>query len=230
MTDRLVVIPRGVDLEYFSPNLEAGRVAAMRRQWGGSENARVILLPGRLTRWKGQHVLIAALAQMARGNRLPTDLRVVFGGDAQGRLGYARELEAASLSAGLQSVVVFAGHITDMPAAYAAAAIVVSASTDPEAFGRVPVEAGAMERVVIATAHGGAEETVLPGESGLLVPPGDIGALAEALFNTLSMSKERVAAMGARARAHVTAHYSVQRMCEETLSVYARLLQRSTAP
>src|SRR5947209_17374482 len=103
------------------------------------------------------------------------------------------------------------GHMGAMPLAYAAADIVVSASTDPEAFGRVPPEAAAMARPVIATDHGGARETVLAGISGLLVRPGDSDAMASAIADLLSRPPDQLAKMGEAGRAHIRANYSLER-------------------
>jgi glycosyltransferase involved in cell wall biosynthesis len=115
-------------------------------------------------------------------------------------------------------------HIIDMPAAYLASDIVISASTDPEAFGRVAAEAGAMGRPVIASDHGGARETVLPNRSGLLIPPGNTEALGHALRALLSAPDEERRRMGEAGRAHVRANFSLERMCADTIAVYRRLL------
>ena len=222
----LTVIPRGLDLKRFDPQAVAPeRVAALRELWGVKEGMRVILLPGRLTRWKGHPVFLRALARLNEEGRLPAVVRAVIAGDAQGREGYVHEVESGIADRGLHDVVKVADHITDMPAAYLAADIVVSASTDPEAFGRVPPEAGAMGRAVIATDHGGARETVLAGESGLLVTPGSARAMADALARLLALSPAELAAMGAKGRAHITANYTVERMCAATLDLYRLLLE-----
>jgi glycosyltransferase involved in cell wall biosynthesis len=107
---------------------------------------------------------------------------------------------------------------------------VVSASTDPEAFGRIPPEAAAMGRPVIATDHGGARETVRSGQTGLLVKPGSATALADALRDLLARSPAELAAMGSRGRAHIQANFTVERMCEDTLNIYAKLIERSRKP
>src|SRR5205823_7531475 len=101
----------------------------------------------------------------------------------------------------------------DMPAAYVLADVVVSASTDPEGFGRVIVEAQAMGRPVIATDHGGARETIVPGITGWLVPPRDPAALAGAIGEALALGREAQAALGRRARAQVAAGYTRELMC-----------------
>src|SRR4029077_13222988 len=208
----LTIIPRGIDLGYFDPaRVSPERIATMRDWWLAKDRERVILLPGRMTRWKGQLVFVRALAQMKREGRLPEGVRAVIAGALQGRSGYVREIIATIEESGLKEMVVVSDHVTDMAGSYLAADIVVSASTDPEAFGRVPPEAAAMGRPVIATDHGGARETVLAGQSGLLTPPGGAAALAEAFVDLLARPAGILAAMGARGRAHVAGRYTVQR-------------------
>lgn len=222
---RLVVIPRGVDFSRFDPRaVSAERVDALRRRWGVRPGQVVVLLPGRLTRWKGHPVLIDALGRLKRERGLE-NARAIFAGDAQGRIGYEVELRQHMAANDVEEFTHIAGHVSDMPAAYLASDIVVSASTDPEAFGRVAAEAGAMERAVIATDHGGAREVVVQGQSGLLVPPGDAAALAEALSRLLSNTEIR-ASMGQTARRHVAAHFTVERMCADTIQLYRELLAR----
>ncbi len=223
---RLVVIPRGLDLDQFDPgNVAPERIARMRQSWGIGAGERVVLLPGRLARWKGQLVLLDALHRLRQHNLFPPGTRAVIAGDAQTRDSYRDEIRQAITSHGLDGMAVLSDHLTDMPAAYLAAHIVVSASTDPEAFGRVAPEAAAMGRPVIATDHGGARETVLAGTSGLLTPPGDAAALADALAGLLARTPERLAAMGQSGRAHVRDRFTVTRMCADTLGVYRRLIE-----
>jgi glycosyltransferase involved in cell wall biosynthesis len=224
---RLTVIPRGLDLDIFDPSkVEPARIQSLRDWWAAPPGVRVILLPGRLTRWKGQLVFVRALARLKREGKLPEDVRAVIAGASQGRSRYLKEVIDAIAENALGDVVLVSDHIADMPAAYLAADIVVCASTDPEAFGRVPPEAAAMERPVIATDHGGALETVLSGESGLLVRPKSATALAEALAELLARSPAELAAMGQRGRAHIEAKYTVERMCAATLELYRELIER----
>jgi glycosyltransferase involved in cell wall biosynthesis len=222
---RLVTIPRGIDLKHFDPvTVEASRVTSLYARWHVQQNERLVLLPGRLSRWKGQLVLLEAVAGLQKADRLPHGVRVVIGGDAQKRDLYREELKEAVTRYELHGVASIEDHIEDMPAAYCAADIVVSASTEPEAFGRVPPEASAMGKPVIATDHGGARETVLNGVTGLLVPPRNVGALADALADLLTRPKEALAAMGSKGRAHIVRNSSLERMCAETLAIYRELL------
>ena len=218
--DRLRLIPRGIDPAVFDPAQVAGvRVASLARDWSIPEGATVILLPARISRWKGQSVLIAALGLLRK-----PDLFVVFVGSDQGRHAYVQSLVDQAAALGVSSQIKLAGHCADMPAALVLADIIVSASTEPEAFGRAVIEAQAMARVVIAAGHGGAAETVEHGNTGLLVPPGDAGALAEAIGSVLAWPEQERQAMGARARASVLAHYTVQAMQQATMAVYEEVL------
>ncbi len=223
---RLVVIPRGIDLSRFDPaGVSPSRVSDLRKAWGVGEDDFVALLPGRLTRWKGQGVLIDAFAQLLNDGKL-SRIRAVLAGDAQGRDAYAAELRKDIANAGLSGTILIAGHIDDMATAYAASDVVISASTDPEAFGRIAAEASAMARPVIAADHGGARETVLANVSGILVEPGNAAALANAVAQVAAMSPEARATMGRAGRAHIANNYSRDRMCAETIALYRSLLAR----
>ena len=217
--DRLRVIPRGVDLVQFDPDRVSGeRLAALAERLRVPDDARVVMLPGRLTRWKGGLDFIEAIARLDR-----RDLCCVFVG-AEQRRGFRRELERAIRRHGLAGHFRIVEDCRDMPAAYQLADTVVSASTEPEGFGRVIVEAQAMGRPVIGTDHGGARETIVPGLSGWLVPPSDPGALAAAIAEALALDPEARAAFARRARAHAAAEYSRELMCERTIAVYEELL------
>ncbi len=219
---RIRLIPRGIDLEQFDPEqVSAARMLRLWEQWRLEESMPVVMMPGRLTRWKGQLVLIEALAKLGR-----TDIRCVLVGSDQGRAAYREALEARIKALGLGVVMRLVDHCADMPAAYLLADLVVSASTDPEAFGRVMVEAQAMGRLVIATDHGGARETVIDGETGWLVPPGDADALAARLAVALTLDPTGRKMMAIRAKAHARAHFGKQAMCARTLAVYDELYAR----
>lgn len=226
--EAVTVIARGVDVDALDPKAVApARVAELRKAWGlsGDETRPVILLPGRLTRWKGQSVAIEALGRLAReaDGRAPGVLVLV--GDAQGRIAYVDELNALAAAEGVGDAVLLPGHCTDMPAAYALADVVVSASIEPEAFGRVAVEGQCMGRPVIATDHGGARETVLHGETGYLCRPGDSASLAEAMRSVLAVTPSERLDLGDRAAARARRLFSVQAMQTATLAVYEEVLE-----
>ena len=216
--ERVRVIPRGVDAELFDPaRVPPDRMARLVRAWRLPDGAPVVMLPARLTRWKGQAVLIAAMAKL----RDTEAVCVLLGA---GRPGYAAELTALAEKAGVADRLRLVGHCDDMPAALMLATVAVSASTEPEGFGRAVIEAQAMGCPVVATDHGGAAETVEHLVTGWLVPPGDAAALAAALDHALGMGAEDRAALGERARASVLRDYTVARMQAATLDVYAELL------
>ncbi|RFB05029.1 glycosyltransferase family 4 protein [Parvularcula marina] len=222
--DHFITIPRGADLSRFDPDaLTADRKAAALAAFGGAEALR-ILLPGRLTEWKGQEVLLnAAFTLQKREGAVP--FRVVLTGSAQGRDEYEAHLRALTEELGLTHAVHIHGHWDDMPAAYDWADVTVSASTRPEAFGRVAVESQAMGTPVIASAHGGALETIADGETGWLTPPGDADALAQALHNFMHLRKDAKSSISAAARARAVSLFSTEAMTAATLCVYKRLIQ-----
>jgi glycosyltransferase involved in cell wall biosynthesis len=218
--NRIRIIPRGVDLYRFDPSqVSAERVIQLANDWRLTDGMPVIMLPGRLTRWKGQGVFIEAVAKLQR-----RDLRCLIVGGDQGRTEYRTELESLVEEHDLGEVVRIVDHCDDMPAAYMMADVVVSASTDPEAFGRVIVEAQALGRPVIATDHGGATETVIEGETGWLVEPGSVAPLADALKHVLSLDEAARTGLSETAIANVRDRFSKQSMCEKTLEVYNDVL------
>lgn len=230
--DRIRVVNRGTNFSAFAPAaVGAERIQALRKAWGVEPHQRIVLLPGRLTGWKGQRVLIEAARLMRDGG--DTDTAFILAGDAQGRDGYMKELDGLIAKAGLEGRVRRVGHCTDMPAAMLSAAVVAVPSTEPEAFGRVAVEAQAMGAPVVVSDLGAVPETVLappqvtPGErTGWRVPPGDATALAAGLAEALSLRPSARDALARRAREHVEKHFSLEAMVTETLDVYCALLER----
>jgi glycosyltransferase involved in cell wall biosynthesis len=225
---RVVVIPRGVDLERFDPErVSDARVVAVETawRWGPRDERTRFLLAGRLTGWKGQMVLIEAAQLLLE--RVRSDFLVALAGDDQGRSNYREALATEILMRGVFGHVVLVGHCDDMPAAYLAADIALAPSLEPEAFGRTAVEPQAMGRPVIAADHGAPSETVLPGETGWLTRPGDVQALADAMAEAIDAGPDRRDAMGRAGMAVVRRLYSVKAMCEATLQVYARVLENS---
>jgi glycosyltransferase involved in cell wall biosynthesis len=232
--EKLVVIHRGVDLDRFDPaKVTPARLDRLRRDWRLDPAGKVVLQAARITGWKGQSVLIDAAARLHREGRLGSAV-VVLAGDAQGRDGYADRLRAQIAGHGLGDRVRLVGHCDDIAAAFLLAHVTVVASTEAEAFGRAATEAMAMGCPVIATDLGAPPETVLAAPAttpdritGWLVPPGDAAALAERLFEALCLPDSAREAIGTRARAHVTAHFSVRNMQAATLAVYDGLVGSS---
>jgi glycosyltransferase involved in cell wall biosynthesis len=222
---RVVAIPRGVDLGRFSPEVVSReRVEAVRASWGlqPDERRTVVLLAGRLTAWKGQALLIAALARLEGRER--DRILLVLAGDDQGRSVYRAELQAAAQALGGEGVRI-TGHCADMPAAYLCADIAAAPSLQPEAFGRTAVEPQAMGRPVLAADHGAARETVLDGVCGWRVRPGDPEAWAYALATALDTPPEMRRVMGEAGRERVERLFSLQAMTRATLQVYRRVLE-----
>ncbi len=218
---RIRIIPRGVDLNRFDQaQVSAERVVALAGAWRLSDGLPVVMLPGRLTRWKGHRVFIEAIARLGR-----RDIRCLLVGSHQGRTGYRNELEELIKRHDLGEIVRIVEDCRDMPAAYMLSDVVVSASTDPEAFGRVVAEAQALGRPVIASDHGGARETVIEGKTGWLVPPGDVAALRDAIDRALNLdapARKRIAVDAVR---NVRENFSKAAMCAKTLDIYNEVLR-----
>ena len=215
---RIRVIPRGVDIRVFDPDAVAGdRMAALARAWRLPDGVPVVMLPGRLAGWKGQSVLIDALARMP-------DLNIccVLVGSGGERITRRLLKQAERLGVGQKLRLV--GATDDMPAALMLADVVIHASITPEAFGRVVIEAQAMGRPVIASDIGGPVETVEHGVTGWRVPPGDPAALAETLRDVLAMPLAQRQALAGVTRANVARFYTKRAMQEATLDVYEAVL------
>ncbi len=230
---RLTVIHRGVDTGRFDPaRVPPERIVALRRAWGVSPGQPLILQAARLTRWKGQAVVIDAAARLKADGHLG-DAVVVLAGDPQGRDGNVAELNSQIEQLGLGNNVRLVGHVADMAAAYLAAAVTLVASIEPEAFGRTAIEAASLGCPVIATAIGAPPETVLADaaqpeqRTGWLVPPGEAEALARHLADALALSPAARAELGARARTRAVDHFSVDAMQTSTLGVYDQLMGTS---
>jgi glycosyltransferase involved in cell wall biosynthesis len=222
------IIPRGADMEIFAEEVVgAERTIALARNWGLVEDPRpVVMLPGALTRWKGQSVFIEAAAHVRKLRRGAADFLFVIVGE-EGEPGMTERLLARAAAADALEIVRIVGPCEDMPAAYKLASVVVSASTRPEAFGRVAVEAQAMGRPVIATDHGGARETVAQGRTGWLIPPGDPEALGNAIHTALTLDPSARAHLGMAGRARVRQLFTIEAMQRATLAAYERAAGRA---
>lgn len=221
------VVPRGVDTarfdaEGFNPN----RMVETAARWHVPDDSQVVILPGRLTRWKGQLLFVEALARL-KSRRGPENFKItgLLVGSDQGREAYRRELEEQIAEKGLSGEVQIVGHCDDMPAAYMLSDVAVSASTDPEAFGRVIAEAQAMGRPVVVADHGGAAEQVIDGVTGWRFAPGNPDAFADALETALSLDAEARARLAVTAAEHARTHYAKTGMCAATLRIYAGVFE-----
>lgn len=220
--EQVRLIFRGVDAESFAPHLVTEeRVAALADAWKVDRARPILMLPGRLTRLKGQELFLQSLLHVHS-----RDYLALLVGDIQDNPGYTAELSAFVEKNRLVGKVRMVGHCTDMPAAFSMADVVLSTSSiEPEAFGRTTVEAMAMGKPVIATAHGGSLETVIPGENGWLVKPSDPLALAEAIDQALGLGAAQLKAYGENGRLRVTEKFTAKAMCEQTLAFYHELLR-----
>ncbi|MCX7381240.1 MAG: glycosyltransferase family 4 protein [Alphaproteobacteria bacterium] len=218
--ERIRVVPRGVDPAIFDPErVSTDRKVKLAKVWRVPDGAPTIMLPGRLTRWKGQTVLIEALAMME--NR---EACLVLVGDDQGRRKFTAELVALAERLGVGERVRLVGHCDDMAAALMLSDVVVNPSIAPEGFGRVVIEAQAMARVVVGTDHGGAAETIEHGVTGFHVKPGDAEALAVQIDAALRLPEAERTAIGAAARASVSARYTTAGLQAATIDVYREVL------
>ncbi len=214
------LIHRGIALEKFHPAaVKPAQLINISEKWRLPDGANIVMLPGRLTRWKGHHVLIEAMEKLKRD-----DIFCVLIGSDQGRKEYRAELEATIKEKKLGGQIRIINHCDDMPAAYMLSAVVVSASTDPEGFGRVPVEAQAMGKPIIATDHGGAQETIVRNETGWLIEPNNSDQLKSALEEALDLTDEQRTLLATRAMTHIVENFTKEKMANDTLNVYAELL------
>jgi len=219
---RIVTIHRGVDIAKFSPDaIAADRKHAMLKSWKLQPSSdATILLPARLTSWKGHREAIAAAAMLkAQG----AAFRMLFVGDAQGRAGYSQELGSLIAANGLDGQVMVVGHCDDMPAALAHADIVIAPSNQPEAFGRVAAEAGAMGVPAVGSSIGAQGEIIVDGATGLIVPPANPDALAAAMARLLAIGPDGRRAMGEAALLRVRERFTTSALQKATLAVYESL-------
>jgi len=219
--DKIVRIHRGADTHYFNPEcVSVKQVSDVFNQFQIPLGLPVISLVGRLSIWKGHTVLLKALSMMR--NKEVVCLFVGGKGGATLMSEIKRQIDLLPQETHVQIIET----CSDMPAAYALSDIVVSASTEPETFGRVAVEAGAMGRIVVATNHGGSCETIVDGKTGFLVPPSDAKALADKLDAVLEMSASERQKMQEAALKHIRKNFSTDVMAEKTIQLYRELLEK----
>ncbi len=220
-SERIRLIPRGVDFSQFdAAKVMPPRVAELIKSWRLPEDAApIIFCPGRITRIKGQHVLIQALSLIKQEKFL-----CIIAGDDVGHESYREEMEEQVVKSGLEGKVRFVSNTNYMTEAYQLSQMVVVPSIKPESFGRVAIEAQAMGRLVVATDHGGAQETIIANETGYLVPPENPVAMAEAIRFALELDAPSREAMAQFAQKHVRSHFSSTQMQQKTIALYRELL------
>jgi len=222
---KLMVVFRGVNLEYFSSkNISEKKTDALVQNWGIDRNNFIILLPGRLTKWKGQEMFIEALSLLTENYNKHNFHAVILGSD-QGRSLYSKKLSLLVERYRLNKKITFIKNCKEMPIAYELADVAISSSIEPEAFGRVAVEAQAMSKPIIASNLGGSKETILNGKSGLLFKSEDSNELAKIINKLMDMSKESLSLMGEHGRKNVQKKFNVDQMCQTTFTEYKKLLK-----
>ena len=225
---RIRMIPRGVDMKLFDPDsVASARMVKLATEWRIPGEGPVIMLPGRLTSWKGQTLLVDALSYLGGEDRLPEGLRCLLVGPRSPGSGFRDRLDAHIDAQGLRGHVQIIEDCRDIAAAYMVTDVVVSASTRPEAFGRVVAEAQAMGRPVVAPAHGAAPEVIIPGVTGWLFTPGDAKSLAGAIERATGISAVERSLLADRAREHVAERFNRTDMVRATLQVYEHVLNQN---
>ena len=218
--NKIRLVYRCVNVEKFNPDdINVERMIKIMEEHNLPEDKRIVLLVGRLTRWKGQKLLIEALEKIK-----DRDFFCVFVGDDQGRVAYTQELKDDIKAKGMEGRFAFIRHLDDIPAMMMLSDVVVSASTDPEAFGRIAAEGQAMGKIVVASNIGGSLENIKDGVSGKLFESADASSLADAILWAFDLSKEEREKFAAEGIKNVKENFTKQIMCDKTLSVYKELL------
>jgi len=222
---KLMVIFRGINLEYFNTNnISKKKLNNLAVSWKIDKKNFIILLPGRLTKWKGQEIFIQSLNLLIEEGRRENFHAIILGSD-QGREVYSKKLEILVERYRLRKKITFIESCKEMPLAYKLSDLVISSSIEPEAFGRVAVEAQAMNKPIVASDIGGSRETVLNNKSGLLYKFNDPKELAKAINKIMKMDKQSLNLMGELGRKNVEKKYNVDQMCQTTFTEYKKLLK-----
>jgi glycosyltransferase involved in cell wall biosynthesis len=221
---KFLVIFRGINVDYFDPSTKIeSDEDKLLKSWGLNKTKKIILLPGRLTSWKGQELFLEAI-NIVNINLGYEAFSVVLLGSDQGRDLFKKKLIRMSEQYRMTNQVKFIDHCKDMALAYKVADIVVSASIEPEAFGRVAVEAQSMEKLIIASNIGGSNETVINGKTGFLFQAGDAKSLSEIILKSLNLDETSLKMMGIEGRKNIIDKFNVEKMCFSTYSEYKKLI------
>ena len=220
---KFLVIFRGINTEYFDQeNLKKNSVSKLKTLWQIEDNSKVILLPGRLTSWKGQELFIEAINKFKKLNA-DVDFTAVILGNDQGRTVYKKKLERLVEQYNLTNDFRFIGKCEYMPAAYMLADIVISSSIEPEAFGRVSVEAQSMKKPIIASNIGGSNETIIDNKTGILFESGNAESLSKKINEIINLDTLTLELMGKEGRKNVINRFNIEKMCLNTYSEYKKL-------
>ena len=222
---KLRVIFRGINIDYYNPkNISILKQEKLKQDWGLASNKFTILLPGRLTYWKGQEKFIESLNILIEDYDITNFQAIILGSD-QGRKVYSKKLVNLVERYSLNKKVKFIEHCKEMPLAYSLADVVVSASIEPEAFGRVSVEAQSMSKPIIASNIGGSKETVISKKTGFLYKHDDPRELAKSLNTVIQLSPDELKSIGNEGRKNITKKFDVETMCQSNLKEYRRLIK-----
>ena len=221
---KLLVIFRGINVDYFDPTTKLDSdEKKLLKKWQIEKDKKIILLPGRLTGWKGQEVFIEAINLVNIELGYEAFYAVILGSD-QGRDLYKKKLIRITEQHRLNNQVKFIDHCNDMALAYKVSDIVISASIEPEAFGRVAVEAQSMEKPIIASDIGGSNETIIDEKTGFLFESNNAKSLSKKILKVLSMDETLLQSIGKEGRKNIIQKFNVEKMCFSTYSEYKRIL------
>jgi len=221
---KFLVIFRGINVDYFDPSttLDAEEDKLLS-SWGLTRDKKLILMPGRLTTWKGQEVFIEALNLVNKELGYQSFYAVILGSD-QGRDIYSKKIKRLAEQYRLLPQLKFIEHCKDMPLAYKLSDLVVSASIEPEAFGRVAIEAQSMEKPIIASDIGGSKETIRNNVSGFLFESNNPKSLCKRIIEVLNLDESRLKLIGIEGRKNIINKFNVEKMCFSTYAEYKKLL------
>ena len=222
---RILVIFRGINTQYFSNSTVTNeKISKLNIDLNLNSQKFKILLPGRLTRWKGQEMFLEAL-QILKTQYGKNNFQSIILGSHQGRKVYYKKLVSMVERYNMRENVIFLSNFKEMPVIYYISDVVVSSSIEPEAFGRIAVEAQAMQKPIVASNFGGSKETIKDGKTGFLFKNGDAKSLAQYLNNVIEMDKDKLQTIGNEGRKNVLLKFDVEKMCESTFTEYKKLLQ-----
>ena len=223
-TKSVQLVRRGIDENYFDPfNVESSEKKKIRKDMGFSEQNFLVLLPGRLTNWKGQKIFIEAANFLKMQDKLSNIFFIILG-DSQGRSSYETELHNLISKYKLVDKVRIIKPMNNMPLAYSFVNLVVSASIEPEAFGRISIEAQAMQKPILASSIGGSIETIIEGETGWLFKASSVEDLAENIYKISKKEKSEIEKIGLMGRKNVCENFTKTKMCRKTLEIYESLV------
>jgi len=221
---KFLVIFRGINVDYFdSSTVLEKEEDQLLKDWEIDRGKKIILMPGRLTKWKGQEVFIEALNLVNKELGHKSFYAVILGND-QGRNVYTKKIKRLAEQYRLTRQVRFIKHCKNMPLAYKISYLIVSASIEPEAFGRVAVEVQSMEKPIVASNIGGSNETIIDNKTGFLFESGNAEALSKKIITVLNLDESTLKSIGIEGRKNVIKKFNVEKMCFSTYSEYKKLL------